>query len=95
VPGIRSVTKYVPAEEVLAVVDTLVARLLTVTSASGTTAPLGSVTVPEIPLRPCPAEGKARIAASNKLQQSGTYQFRYLMDTPKVNKLEQAYPIEP
>src|SRR5207237_9514234 len=53
VPGMRSITKYVPADVVEVVCDTLVSTLVTVTFASGTTAPAWSVTSPLILLTAC------------------------------------------
>src|SRR6266581_2498478 len=51
VPGIRSVTVYVPTEPVTAWLTTPVPLFVMVTVAPGTTAPDSSITVPWIPLK--------------------------------------------
>src|SRR5262249_33655780 len=83
VPGMRSVTEYVPAELVTVEEDTLVARLVTVTVAAGTTAPLVSVTVPDTPLRPCAITLAAEKITTRKQKKSRWNQRQDLMDTPK------------
>src|SRR2546427_6259556 len=55
-PGFRLVALYTPALLVLSVMVTLVLTLVTFTEASGTMAPLGSVTTPlMVPNNPCAA----------------------------------------
>jgi hypothetical protein len=69
VPGIRSVIVYVPELLLTLWLATAVASFVTVIFASGTTAPLASVTVPVMELRACPCSLAGDTARTQRARQ--------------------------